>query len=102
MHAQDYDLIPAAAEVEELMAQQTAVASAPAAPLNVLVIDDEKAVRDGCRHAADGLGFKTFVAENAGNAYKTLETQDIDVVLLDMKLPGSSSGLSMLNDIRSR
>src|SRR5882724_919229 len=71
-------------------------------PLNVLVIDDEKSIRDGCRQAASGLGFQAHAADNTGNAYRALEAQNIDVVLLDMKLPGSTSGLHMLEDIRSR
>lgn len=73
-----------------------------AVPLTVLVIDDEKVIRGVFRRAAESLGYRTFVAENAGNAYKVLESQSIDVVLLDMKLPGSNSGLEMLKDIRSR
>ena len=68
----------------------------------MLVIDDEKPVRASCRVVAESLGFHTHVAENAGNAYKVLESENIDVVMLDMKLPGSASGLDMLNDIRSR
>ena len=102
MQAQEFDVVPAHNGTDELMANKTLTATAPAAPLNVLVIDDEKSIRDGCRQAAEGLGYKTHVAENAGNAYKVLEIQEIDVVLLDMKLPGSSSGVDMLNDIRSR
>jgi DNA-binding NtrC family response regulator len=68
----------------------------------VLVIDDEKSIRSSCRHVAESLGFIAHIAENAGNAYKALESQNVDIVLLDMKLPGSSSGLGMLNEIRSQ
>jgi two-component system response regulator HydG len=102
MHAQDFHVMPAQNGTEDLMAKKSFIPSVPIAPLNVLVIDDEKSIRDGCRQAAEGLGFKTHVAENAGNAYKALESQNIDVVLLDMKLPGSTSGQEMLRDIRSR
>ncbi len=69
--------------------------------LNLLVVDDERAVRDGCRDVAQGLGFSTFSAENAEHAFKVLESQNIDVVLLDLKLPGAS-GLEILKQVRER
>ncbi len=70
--------------------------------LNLLIVDDERSVRDGCREVAQSLGFSTFVAEKAEHAYRVLEAQNIDVVLLDMRLPGGASGLEILQQIRSR
>ncbi len=70
--------------------------------LNLLVVDDERSVRDGCREVAQSLGFSTFVAEKAEHAYRVLEAQNIDVVLLDMRLPGGASGLEILQQIKSR
>ncbi|HUI85285.1 MAG TPA: sigma-54 dependent transcriptional regulator [Candidatus Binatia bacterium] len=70
--------------------------------LNLLIVDDERSVRDGCREVAQSLGFSTFVAEKAEHAYRVLEAQNIDVVLLDMRLPGGASGLEMLQQIKSR
>src|ERR1043165_9900189 len=102
MHAHDFNLVAPKNGTEDLMASPQLNPAAAAVPLNVLVIDDEKTVRNTCRVVAEDLGFQTHVAENAGNAYKALESENIDVVLLDMRLPGSASGLDMLNDIRSR
>ncbi len=51
--------------------------------LSLLILDDERAVREGCRDAAVSLGYQTFIAENADAAYKLLETHGIDVVMLD-------------------
>jgi len=70
--------------------------------LNLLIVDDERSVRDGCREVAQALGFSTFVAEKAEHAYRVLEAQNIDVVLLDMRLPGGASGLEILQQIRGR
>ena len=64
--------------------------------LNLLIVDDERSVREGCREVAQSLGFNTFVAENAEHAYRVLEAQNIDVVLLDLRLPGGASGLEVL------
>lgn len=69
--------------------------------LNVLVIDDEKAVRENCRDAAQLSGFQTLTAESAEYAYKILESHSIDIVLLDLKLPGAS-GLEALREVKKR
>ena len=75
----------------------------PIAPelLNLLIVDDERAVREGCRQAGEALGFQTHVAEHAEGAYRLLETHGIDVVLLDMRLPGAS-GIEVLKEIKRR
>jgi CheY-like chemotaxis protein len=57
--------------------------------LNLLIVDDERAIREVCRDVAQSLGFNAMVADSAEHAYRTLETQNIDVVLLDLKLPGA-------------
>lgn len=69
--------------------------------LNVLIVDDERSVREGCSEVAQSLGFHAFTAENAAVAYDHLESQLIDIVLLDMKLPGAS-GLEVLHEIKRR
>jgi len=69
--------------------------------LNLLIIDDERAVREGCREAAQLAGFNSFVADSAEHAYKVLDAQNVDIVLLDLKLPGAS-GLEALRAIKSR
>lgn len=70
--------------------------------LNLLIVDGERSVREGCREVAQGLGFSTFVAETAEHAYKVLDAQNVDVVLLDMRLPGGASGLEILKQIKTR
>jgi two-component system response regulator HydG len=87
----------------------TAVALSTVAPpqvdganlLNLLIIDDERAVRDVCREVAQSLGFNTSVADSAEHGYRMLDTQGIDVVLLDLKLPGAG-GLEALRQIKER
>ncbi len=69
--------------------------------LNLLVVDDERSVRDVCREVAQSLGFNTSVAESAENDYRQLDAQSIDVVLLDLKLPGVG-GLEALHQIKER
>jgi two-component system response regulator HydG len=69
--------------------------------LNLVIVDDERLVRDVCREVAQSLGFNTLVAESAENAYRLLDTQSIDVVLLDLRLPGAG-GLEALHKIKQR
>ncbi len=69
--------------------------------LNLLVVDVERAVRDGCREAAQLAGFVTHAADTAEHAYKVLDSHAIDIVLLDLKLPGAS-GLEALHEIKRR
>jgi len=69
--------------------------------LSVLVVDDEKAVRESCRETTQLNGFHTFVADSAEQAYKVLDQHAIDIVLLDLKLPGAC-GLEALREVKKR
>jgi CheY-like chemotaxis protein len=65
----------------------TSVVEAPAL-LNLLIVDDERAVREACREAASALGYRTTAAESAEHALRVIDAHNIDVILLDLKLPG--------------
>jgi two-component system response regulator HydG len=69
--------------------------------LNLLIIDDERSMRDSCGEVAHSLGFSSRVADTPENAYQVLETSSTDIVLLDLRLPGSS-GLEVLREIKLR
>ncbi len=69
--------------------------------LNLMIIDDERAIRDVCREVAQGLGFNTSVADSAEHALRTMEAHGTDVVLLDLKLPGAG-GIEALRHIKER
>ena len=64
-------------------------------------MDDERAIREVCRDVAQSLGFNAVVADSAEHACRMLESQDIDVVLQDLKLPGAG-GLEALHQIGER
>src|SRR5207247_3122320 len=69
--------------------------------LNLMIVDDERAIREVCRDVAQTLGFHTSIADSAEHAYRVLESNAIDVVLLDLKLPGVG-GLEALHQIKER
>jgi two-component system response regulator HydG len=69
--------------------------------LNLLIVEDERSVRECCRDVAQSLGFSASLAESREQAYRFLDTSNIDVVLLDLRLP-AGSGLEILRDIKRR
>jgi DNA-binding NtrC family response regulator len=69
--------------------------------LNLLIVDEDRAVRDACRAVAQTLGFDPQVAESAELAYRVLDNRGADVILLDLKLPGAG-GLETLHTLRKK
>ena len=43
--------------------------------LNLLIVDDERSIHEACREIAQSLGFCTYVADSAEQAYRLLDTQ---------------------------
>jgi two-component system response regulator AtoC len=64
--------------------------------LRVLVVDDEKDLRDSIAEylSLEGLEIKT--AENGLSALRLLEDEGFDVIILDLKMPGAD-GLEVLS-----
>jgi DNA-binding NtrC family response regulator len=69
--------------------------------LNLLIVDDERTIREGCKQVAEALGFTTYIADSAERAYAIVENSTIDVVLLDLRLPGVP-GIDVLREIKRR
>ncbi len=68
---------------------------------HVLVVDDEKVVRDGCSRVLSGKGYEIATAENGRQALEILAGQKIDILLLDLKMPvmGGEEVLEKTRDI---
>ena len=69
--------------------------------LNLLIVDDDRALREACRDVARTLGFDAEAADDAHQALRAIEVQNFDVVLLDLRLPGTS-GMDLLQQIKQR
>lgn len=67
--------------------------------LNLLILDEDRAVRDAAREAGHALGFSTHVAESTEQAYRMLDSASIDAVLLELRPPGGR-GLDALQTIK--
>jgi DNA-binding NtrC family response regulator len=69
--------------------------------LNLLIVNDDSLVREACREAAITLGFHTTTSQSAEQAFWFIESQSIDVVLLDLNL-AEAERLEILRDIKRR
>ncbi|MDW8363986.1 MAG: sigma-54 dependent transcriptional regulator, partial [Myxococcales bacterium] len=67
----------------------------------ILVVDDERNIRRTLRLVLEGAGFEVLEAESAEAALELLGQHDVDVVILDVRLPGKS-GIEALAEIRSQ
>ncbi|MGH9511360.1 MAG: sigma-54-dependent transcriptional regulator [Terriglobales bacterium] len=67
--------------------------------LNLLILDHDRFVREACREAAAVLGFRARVAEFAEQATWLIDAHPVDVILLDLNLPGRN-GLEVLRQIK--
>jgi DNA-binding NtrC family response regulator len=65
----------------------------------ILVVDDEKIVRESLFHWFEDEGYSVDTAENALDALKQFDKGKYDLILLDMKMPGMS-GLELLSKIK--
>jgi two-component system nitrogen regulation response regulator NtrX len=64
----------------------------------ILVVDDEKNIRRTLSMVLEGEGHAVLTAESAEEAFEVLETEDVDLVVLDLRLPGMG-GLEMLQQL---
>ncbi|HZL27652.1 MAG TPA: sigma-54 dependent transcriptional regulator [Acidobacteriaceae bacterium] len=71
------------------------------ATLELLVVDDDAPVRNACAEIAAGMGFSTHVADSVPAARAHLQRHPVDLMLLDLKLPGGG-GLVLLEEVKTK
>jgi len=64
------------------------------------VVDDDAAVRKACCEIASGMGFLPLSAGSVPEALTVLRQQPVEMLLLDLKLPGGG-GLKLLGEVKT-
>jgi DNA-binding NtrC family response regulator len=68
------------------------------APMNLLIVDDELSIRETCAAVAGQTGMRATAVATAEEALEVLEQSAIDILLTDLKLPGTS-GLELIRRV---
>ena len=69
--------------------------------LKLLVVDDEEEICDFLRSFFEERNFKVSTALSGEEALKKMETEQPDVCLLDIKMPGLD-GIQVLKEVKRR
>jgi sigma-B regulation protein RsbU (phosphoserine phosphatase) len=85
--------------VMDAVQTQPSTAGTPDAAAVILVVDDNEANRDALSRRLQRKGYTTLMAEDGPKSLAILKSQPVDLVLLDVMMPGMN-GLEVLEEIR--
>ena len=57
--------------------------------IRILVADDERAIREGCRRVLSARGYQVLLAENGEEALAILSREPVDIAVVDLALHNS-------------
>jgi len=69
-------------------------------PVTILVVDDEKGIRDGSERIINRMGCHALTAKNGVEGLDIIDSTDVSIVLLDLKMPGID-GMEVLRRIQA-
>ncbi|UCF88071.1 MAG: sigma-54-dependent Fis family transcriptional regulator [bacterium] len=64
----------------------------------ILIVDDEKAIRDGLHKILEAEGYQAELSHNGYSAVEKLQDTEFELVITDLKMPGMD-GMEVLNAI---
>ena len=67
----------------------------------ILIVEDEAIMRESLRDWLTDSGYQVETAEDGEIALKTIDEQDFDVVILDLRLPGKD-GIEVLKEAKEK
>ena len=85
-------------EVEEVYSRSSEQGHEMPGQATILVVDDEKDMRDSCRRTLSKDGYQIETAENGDRGLQIIREVKPDLVLVDLKMPGMS-GMELLEKI---
>jgi two-component system response regulator PilR (NtrC family) len=70
---------------------------------SILVVDDERSMREFLAICLKRSGHQVTVAEDGAQAMRVLaDASDLDLVITDLKMPGPLDGLGVLDEVKKR
>jgi CheY-like chemotaxis protein len=78
----------------------TSLKGTKSAPCSLLVVDDNEANRNLLSRRLEREGYRVTVAENGRQALEMMQTQEFDLVLLDIMMP-ELNGYQVLQHLKS-
>lgn len=75
--------------------------NAPTLPEHILVVDDDSRIRQMLSRYFEEEGYRVSLAGDGQEMRECLDKQPVDVILLDLMLPGED-GLTLARDLRAR
>ena len=67
----------------------------------VLIVDDERTIRDVMKKILSFKGYKTIEACNADEAIEMVNKEKPEIILMDYNMPGERNGLDAVSIIRN-
>ena len=68
----------------------------------ILIIDDEKNIREGLAADFEMDGYNVKIAANGKEGLELIANGDIDLVITDLRMPGSISGEQVLREVTTK
>jgi len=69
--------------------------------ISILVVDDERSMRDFLKILLQKEGYTVVTAHNGENALECLESQEFDLIISDIRMPGMG-GLELLGAVKEQ
>jgi PAS domain S-box-containing protein len=67
-------------------------------PAEILVVDDEMGIREGCKRALNRLGYPVDLAEDGAVGFRKVQEKQYDLILMDLMMPGIG-GLDLIKKV---
>ena len=67
--------------------------------MHILVVDDEKIIREGAERILKKEGWKTTIAESGEHGLELIKDNEFQILMLDLMMPGIS-GMEVLKNVR--
>jgi len=71
------------------------------APFRILVIDDDKEMRDSLKHLLEAAGLEVFQLTRADGALSLIQSKSIDALLCDVRMPGMT-GIELQQQLKDQ